>query len=901
MNKNLKKIIAMASVLAITASVAPAINNVSAYADDLTVNTDDKVEAAEKLGKYTDDSIKTEGDFQYVVAQDQKFAKIVKYVGNNSNVVFPDTVGGKNVTEIDDDVFKDNGANVKTVTLPQYISNNGVSEKAFETCINLESINSGSSTAYKSEDGVLYTAALDTLVCFPQKKVVDKFTILPDVKKVGEKAFFNVKGIQAITFGAGLENIADSAFLGMSNLSSFYIKEKEFNSNYFVNDGILFKINNEKTATTTPGTASAKKVTLVKFPQSLGKSNYEIKTIKDQSASYYITSIGNYAFEGNEFLENVTLKNNEGNTDDPQVTYIGENAFKGCSKLKSLTIPSTVGTISDFAFDGCSSLENFNIPGEKLNLGNGVFNNCTNLKTISIEKANCGYTDKKGNKINYFTDKGVLYKTVAKQKTLVKCPNMTSTLDATTGTYEVSKDVEVIGDYAFQGNTKFKKIAMKPTQVKEIGESAFANCTELADITWSDSVLKLGQNSFEGCNALKSIELANSIKQVEKETFNNCESLESLTLSPELESFDVTALNGCKSLSKLKVNNVVNEIGKNFFTKDSVLYMKKDSSDQSTTEEALKQAILVKYPIGLQASEFEVPSGVTVIGPDAFKGCTANGGKLKKVKISSPAKTISMADEKSINPINGANIAPIYNKYYDDKDEKKIVLVFNDVFDDDCELVDNYNKVTSSNEYFEINGNQLNKVLVSNDGKVNIPSEITSIKKGAFDGVTIGTLIIPSTVTDMDINDINSKVANKEIGQIEFANNDRYVLENGVLKDKNAQAPIISKIEVDTATFATNYKVGSDLDLTNAKIKVTYSNNTIADVKLTADMVAGYDKNKVGDQTLTITYNNFTTTVKVTVQPKEPVTADNHGIFALGSLFTAAIAGTFLSRKKKNN
>ena len=66
-------------------------------------------------------------------------------------------------------------------------------------------------------------------------------------------------------------------------------------------------------------------------------------------------------------------------------------------------------------------------------------------------------------------------------------------------------------------------------------------------------------------------------------------------------------------------------------------------------------------------------------------------------------------------------------------------------------------------------------------------------------------------------------------------------------------------------------------------------------------MVAGYDKNKVGDQTLTITYNNFTTTVKVTVQPKEPVTADNHGIFALGSLFSAAIAGTFLSRKKKNN
>lgn len=63
----------------------------------------------------------------------------------------------------------------------------------------------------------------------------------------------------------------------------------------------------------------------------------------------------------------------------------------------------------------------------------------------------------------------------------------------------------------------------------------------------------------------------------------------------------------------------------------------------------------------------------------------------------------------------------------------------------------------------------------------------------------------------------------------------------------------------------TDYKHGEDLDLTGLQLKVGTASGSFDSVDVTSDMVSGYDKNKVGTQTLTITYQGFTTTYEVTV------------------------------------
>ncbi len=43
------------------------------------------------------------------------------------------------------------------------------------------------------------------------------------------------------------------------------------------------------------------------------------------------------------------------------VTHIGNNAFKGCLKLESITIPESITNIGDSAFNGCNNLKEVKI------------------------------------------------------------------------------------------------------------------------------------------------------------------------------------------------------------------------------------------------------------------------------------------------------------------------------------------------------------------------------------------------------------------------------------------------------------------------------------------------------------------------------------------------------------
>ncbi|MBR5178451.1 MAG: leucine-rich repeat domain-containing protein [Lachnospiraceae bacterium] len=55
------------------------------------------------------------------------------------------------------------------------------------------------------------------------------------------------------------------------------------------------------------------------------------------------------------------------------VKVIGDEAFKNCTKLKKVTLPSKLKTIGDSAFYGCSALEYIDIPAKVTAIGNKAF------------------------------------------------------------------------------------------------------------------------------------------------------------------------------------------------------------------------------------------------------------------------------------------------------------------------------------------------------------------------------------------------------------------------------------------------------------------------------------------------------------------------------------------------
>lgn len=54
------------------------------------------------------------------------------------------------------------------------------------------------------------------------------------------------------------------------------------------------------------------------------------------------------------------------------VTRLGDNCFKGCSKLNSVQIPHTVITLGTYVFYGCSKLASLTIPSSVTTIGEGA-------------------------------------------------------------------------------------------------------------------------------------------------------------------------------------------------------------------------------------------------------------------------------------------------------------------------------------------------------------------------------------------------------------------------------------------------------------------------------------------------------------------------------------------------
>lgn len=84
----------------------------------------------------------------------------------------------------------------------------------------------------------------------------------------------------------------------------------------------------------------------------------------------------------------------------------------------------------------------------------------------------------------------------------------------------------------------------------------------------------------------------------------------------------------------------------------------------------------------------------------------------------------------------------------------------------------------------------------------------------------------------------------------------------------------ISDISISQLPTKTAYYIGDELDTNELTIKANHFDNSVSLIKVTSDMVSGFDSSIIGTQTLTITYSDHTTTFDIIVK-EITATADN--------------------------
>ena len=297
------------------------------------------------------------------------------------NGITSDVVGdifiGDFVTSISNNAFE-NYNGIKNVVIGETVVS--ISDYAFKSCLQLFSVKiKGSATVGEHVfEGcyVLNNVEMEDVVsiggqtfkgCFGLKN----FNCPIAITKINESTFYNCISLTSIEIPSGVTAIHQSAFYGCSSLTSVTIPST-VTSLY---------------STAFYGCSSLTSVTIPSSVTSIGTDTFNYCS----GLTSITVEAGNTKYDSRDNCNAIIQKSNNAlvvgckNTVIPSsVGSIGNYAFRGCSSLTSITIPSNVTSIGDNSFDNCRGLTSVTIPSSVTYLGSDAFQYCSSLTSVEI-------------------------------------------------------------------------------------------------------------------------------------------------------------------------------------------------------------------------------------------------------------------------------------------------------------------------------------------------------------------------------------------------------------------------------------------------------------------------------------------------------------------------------------
>lgn len=428
--------------------------------------------------------------------------------------------------------------------------------------------NSGLAKLYFAENGHLATIGDSA---FNSTDLVS-LTLPGSLATIGSDVFFNCASLVSVTFEEGLTAIGNGTFNKCTALTEVHfpstLRTMGVNTFFYRQDSNTIYACTALTTVTfganpqlqviPAGTFAYTALTSFEIPATVKAISYDDLTWNND---YYPG-----AFEGCASLEILAF------AEGTQCATIGHYAFKDCSALKFVTIPTSVSTLGESAFEACTALQSITIPETCTNLGYYAFGQCTSLANVVLKTKATELAD-------YL---------------FVSCSSLTS--------ITIPETVTKIGSSCFS-NTALVNVTVPASVVDMSGYGIFSSCEKLESVTILGNVTEIGKRMFEGCTALSEIVLPNSVKAIREDAFAGCVKITVFTIPAALETLE-SAFTG-SGLAKYEVaaGNT------NFTAVDGVLF----NADLTK---------LLSYPANKPETTFTIPKEVTEIADSTFANIT---------------------------------------------------------------------------------------------------------------------------------------------------------------------------------------------------------------------------------------------------------------------------------------
>lgn len=326
--------------------------------------------------------------------------------------------------------------------------------------------------------------------------------------EIGNYAFAD-SAVSSLKITGKITALGKGSATAAKNLSAVEIDD--LNGTYFADSGILYKIEGDTAI-------------LMQYPAGKRGAVLDIDKVAYGAprVEYRIAAIADYAFNGNSYLTNITVRSEN-------KLLCGENAFGRTNE--SLKLYVSAERVDDYS--------DWDIPVEALQ---------EDLNELIVRWIG-------GDRYAVVDYTGTYNEIVIE------------------GLIEVGDKIyriESIDKNAFANNARLTSITLAGG-VKEIGEYAFANCVGLVEFTVGDNVTDIKPHAFDGCTALQTVNFGTGLRSIGDYAFHGCTELNNLVLPDSLTDIGNYAFSSDGKLNSIAFGQNLVNLGDGAFENDGAI------------------------------------------------------------------------------------------------------------------------------------------------------------------------------------------------------------------------------------------------------------------------------------------------------------------------------------------